>query len=121
MWDLPRPVIEPMSPAFQGRFLATGPLGKPRRLLRKLNMTSDFEVLRHRENNFTSTCDKEREWSGVPSTVRDYPSLSKPNGSALQGKAESSFMSFSLRSGGKLTIKIQCRRQEDVFVCACVY
>ena len=84
-------------------------------------MTSDFEVLRHRENNFTSTCDKEREWSGVPSTVRDYPSLSKPNGSALQGKAKSSFMSFSLRSGGKLTIKIQCRRQEDVFVCACVY
>ena len=45
-------------------------------------MTSDFEVLRHRENNFTSTCDKEREWSGVPSTVRDYHSLGKLNGSA---------------------------------------
>ena len=29
MWDLPGPGIEPVSPAFQGRFLTTGPPGKP--------------------------------------------------------------------------------------------
>ncbi|KAM7238053.1 hypothetical protein CapIbe_011011 [Capra ibex] len=28
MWDLPRPGIEPMSPALVGRFLTTGPPGK---------------------------------------------------------------------------------------------
>ena len=29
MWDLPRPEIEPMSSALPGRFLTTGPPGKP--------------------------------------------------------------------------------------------
>ena len=29
MWDLPRPGIKPMSPALAGRFLTTGPPGKP--------------------------------------------------------------------------------------------
>ena len=29
MWDLPRPGIEPGSLALQGRFLSTGPPGKP--------------------------------------------------------------------------------------------
>ena len=29
MWDLPRPGIKPVSLALQGRFLTTGPLGKP--------------------------------------------------------------------------------------------
>ena len=28
MWDLPRPGLEPMSPALAGRFLATAPPGK---------------------------------------------------------------------------------------------
>ena len=28
MWDLPRPGIEPMSPALAGGFLTTGPPGK---------------------------------------------------------------------------------------------
>ena len=28
MWDLPRPGIEPVSPALEGRFLTTGPPGK---------------------------------------------------------------------------------------------
>ena len=31
MWDLPRPEIEPVSPALAGRFLTTGPPGKSRR------------------------------------------------------------------------------------------
>ena len=30
MWDLPRPGLEPMSPALAGRFLTTVPPGKPR-------------------------------------------------------------------------------------------
>ena len=29
MWNLPRPGIEPMSPALAGEFLATGPPGNP--------------------------------------------------------------------------------------------
>ena len=29
MWDLPRPRVESASPALQGRFLTTGPPGKP--------------------------------------------------------------------------------------------
>ena len=29
MWDLPRPGIKPMSPAFAGRFFTTKPPGKP--------------------------------------------------------------------------------------------
>ena len=29
MWDLPRPGLEPMSPAFAGRFSTTAPPGKP--------------------------------------------------------------------------------------------
>ena len=30
MWDLPRPGLEPVSPALAGRFLTTAPPGKPR-------------------------------------------------------------------------------------------
>ena len=30
MWNLPRPGIEPMSPALAGGFLTTGPQGSPR-------------------------------------------------------------------------------------------
>ena len=29
MWDIPGPGIKPLSPALQGRFLTTGPQGKP--------------------------------------------------------------------------------------------
>ena len=29
MWDLPRPGVEPVSPALAGRFFTTEPLGKP--------------------------------------------------------------------------------------------
>ena len=32
MWDLPRPGIETVSPALAGRFLTTGPPGKPRQI-----------------------------------------------------------------------------------------
>ena len=30
MWDLPGPEMEPVSPELQGKFLITGPPGKPR-------------------------------------------------------------------------------------------
>ena len=36
MWDLPRPGLEPMSPALAGRFSTTAPPGKP---------TSSFKIL----------------------------------------------------------------------------
>ena len=32
MWDLPRPGLEPVSPALAGRFSTTAPRGKPKRL-----------------------------------------------------------------------------------------
>ena len=32
MWDLPRPVLEPVSPALAGRFSTTAPPGKPRNI-----------------------------------------------------------------------------------------
>ena len=33
MWDLPRPGLEPMSPALAGRFSTTAPPGKPETLI----------------------------------------------------------------------------------------
>ena len=38
MWDLPRPGIEPVSPALQGRFLTTGPAGEPEEVTFKLGV-----------------------------------------------------------------------------------
>ena len=37
MWDLPRPGLEPLSPALAGRFSTTAPPGKPQELLLKIN------------------------------------------------------------------------------------
>ena len=44
MWDLPRPGIELVSPALQGRFLTTGTPGKPR-LFKLVNTLKYFLVL----------------------------------------------------------------------------
>ena len=41
MWDLPRPGVEPMSPALASRFLATAPPGKP---LKHLSLTQCYEI-----------------------------------------------------------------------------
>ena len=38
MWDLPRPGLEPVSPALAGRFLTTAPPGKPCFLLKRCIM-----------------------------------------------------------------------------------
>ena len=38
MWDLPRPGLEPVSPALAGRFLTTAPPGKPSVLLLVISM-----------------------------------------------------------------------------------
>ena len=34
MWDLPRPGLEPVSPAFAGRFSTTVPPGKPESIIK---------------------------------------------------------------------------------------
>ena len=39
MWNLPRAGIEPMSPALAGRFLTTGPPGKPIDGLNNINVS----------------------------------------------------------------------------------
>ena len=54
MWDLPRPGLEPMSPALAGRFLTTVPPGKPQNyflipssLLPPLQLLPTFQVPIH--------------------------------------------------------------------------
>ena len=37
MWDLPRPGLEPVSPALAGRFSTTAPPGKPHAVLMRSN------------------------------------------------------------------------------------
>ncbi|KAJ8785852.1 hypothetical protein J1605_006812 [Eschrichtius robustus] len=43
MWDLPRPGLEPVSPALAGRFSTTAPPGKPQRSFFDLQ-TQDTEI-----------------------------------------------------------------------------
>ena len=48
MWDLPRPGLEPVSPALAGRFSTTAPPGKPSLLLLLSNLFNlDFTVLHY--------------------------------------------------------------------------
>ena len=42
MWDLPRPGLEPVSPALAGRFSTTAPLGKPRTKAFNIIRNSDY-------------------------------------------------------------------------------
>ena len=44
MWDLPRPGLEPVSPALAGRLSTTAPPGKPRKCAFKTNKCSQFYV-----------------------------------------------------------------------------
>ena len=43
MWDLPRPGLEPVSPALAGRFSTTAPPGKPQRVLKNAFFQKYFE------------------------------------------------------------------------------
>ena len=45
MWDLPRPGLEPVSPALAGRFSTTAPPGKPQNVIFKKISTSYFLLL----------------------------------------------------------------------------
>ena len=40
MWDLPRPGLEPVSPALAGRFSTTAPPGKPNPLIFSVTLTA---------------------------------------------------------------------------------
>ena len=44
MWDLPRPGLEPVSPALAGRFSTTAPPGKPQRHIFKLVISYTFFI-----------------------------------------------------------------------------
>ena len=44
MWDLPRPGLEPVSPALAGRFSTTVPPGKPLCLILCQFSTGEFEI-----------------------------------------------------------------------------
>ena len=43
MWDLPRPGLEPVSPALAGRLPTTAPPGKPWRLFKKLKIELPYD------------------------------------------------------------------------------
>ena len=42
MWDLPKPGLEPVSPALAGRFLTTAPPGKPLQYLFMIGKNNNF-------------------------------------------------------------------------------
>ena len=44
MWDLPRPGLEPVSPALAGGFLTTAPPGKPKVLFLTLVLNETFTL-----------------------------------------------------------------------------
>ena len=46
MWDLPRPGLEPMSPALAGRFSTTAPPGKPQIGFLHSCLEADQEAMR---------------------------------------------------------------------------
>ena len=45
MWDLPRPGLEPVSPALAGRFSTTVPPGKPSAVILDVASTGRFELV----------------------------------------------------------------------------
>ena len=52
MWDLPRPGLEPVSPALAGRFSTTAPPGKPSCLILISDiLLTQFEILKYKLNN----------------------------------------------------------------------
>ena len=70
MWDLPRPGLKPVSPAFAGRFSTTAPPGKPGRLILKHCATREAlpyllcsESLRPREQSRLHIFMSEYPWA----------------------------------------------------------
>ena len=49
MWDLPRPGLEPMYPAWAGRFLTTVPPGKPPTLVFKKQLITALKNLKYKD------------------------------------------------------------------------
>ena len=48
MWDLPRPGLEPVSPALAGRFSTTAPPGKPKHIV--LNGHAQVKIVNYKKN-----------------------------------------------------------------------
>ena len=54
MWDLPRPGLEPMSPALAGRFSTTAPPGKPHPLIFSLYVSLSLKWVTCRQRIYRS-------------------------------------------------------------------
>ena len=54
MWDLPRPGLEPVSPALAGRFLTTVPPGKPWGFFLRVNLLLVHRVLIFRSSGWSN-------------------------------------------------------------------
>ena len=70
MWDLPRPGLEPVSPALAGRFSTTAPPGKPRLLFKGNNCL--LENYCPQESSVESSTDRFRGWKLCMDTKNGY-------------------------------------------------
>ena len=53
MWDLPRPGLEPVSPALAARFSTTAPPGKPQLFYNTQFLKNSFRIIATIEENYT--------------------------------------------------------------------
>ena len=67
MWDLPRPVIEPVSPALAGGFLITAPAGKS-----NMDVYSSFI---HNDQNLEATKMSFNRWMDKQIVVHSYDGI----------------------------------------------
>ena len=83
MWDLPRPGLEPVSPALAGRFSTTAPPGKPLELL--LEPLRWYKIISMNYNFHNPLMD------GFYQFVKSHPLIRRVASTAIGGEWPSSF------------------------------
>ena len=108
MWDLPRPGVEPISPALQGGFLTTGPPGVQKRAMLLLLLIKTGKHFGLKEQEVTvSSWTKESTLSVSTITLRKVTAKGKLYKSHLtSGKWIMNQMSFILA--------LLCRRRQEI-------
>ena len=94
MWDLPRPGLEPVSPALAGRFLTTAPPGKSLKIYFKRRTKKLPEDLSpHSSSRFTNTNKQIKAQSKTPYLCR----LASKQGPAIERVSTNSLKEESQR------------------------